>query len=214
MSPHPKLRVPVNDSDHALGPKEAPIELVEYGDFQCPHCGHAYPIVERLRENLGRELRFIYRHFPLSESHPDARNAARAAEAAGRQGRFWEMHALLFKNQDALDPDSLTGYAAAMGLDMEQWAGDFESGPVLAKLDADFRSGVRSGANGTPTFFLNGYRYDGDWSYGPFLEAMHHGASLILPPPWSRPRRTGAGVHPNCSISCRSPFSRDSISFL
>jgi protein-disulfide isomerase len=172
MSPRARLRVPVNDSDHALGPRDAPIELVEYGDFQCPHCGLAYPIIELLRENLGGELRFIYRHFPLAESHPDAPNAARAAEAAGRQGKFWEMHTLLFKNQDALDPDSLTGYAAALGLDMEQWAEDCGSEPIGAKVAADFQGGVRSGANGTPTFFLNGFRYDGDWSYGPFLEAM------------------------------------------
>jgi protein-disulfide isomerase len=173
MSPHAKLRVPVNDSDHVHGPKDAPIELVEYGDFQCPHCRQAFPVLELLRENLGNELRLVYRHFPITEVHPHALNAARAAEAAGRQGRFWEMHALLFKNQEALDPDSLTGYAAALGLDMEQWAGDSESDPVEAKIRADFQSGVRSGANGTPAFFLNGYRYDGDSDYASLLEAMH-----------------------------------------
>jgi protein-disulfide isomerase len=172
MSAGGKLRVPVNDADHAIGPKDAPIELVEYGDFQCPSCGQAYPVLEMLRENLGKDLRFIYRHFPLTGSHPDAENAARAAEAAGRQGRFWEMHALLFRNQSALDADSLSGYASAIGLDMEQWEGDMGSEAVAAKIAADFQGGLRSGANGTPTFFLNGFRYDGDWSYGPFLEAM------------------------------------------
>lgn len=172
----PRLRVPVGGSDHAVGREDAPIELVKYGDFQCPHCRVAFAIVELLRENVGRDLRFIYRHFPLAASHPDAPNAARAAEAAGRQGRFWEMHALLFKNQEALDPDSLAGYAASLGLDMEQWAGDLGSEPVQAKIVADFRGGVRSGVNGTPTFFVNGYRYDGDWSYGPLLEAMHTAA--------------------------------------
>jgi protein-disulfide isomerase len=172
MSAGSRLRVPVNESDHAIGPEDAPIELVEYGDFQCPSCGHAYPVLEMLREHLGKDLRFIYRHFPLTDSHPDAENAARAAEAAGRQGRFWEMHALLFKNQAALDHDSLTGYASAIGLDMEQWQGDMAGDAVSAKIAADFQSGLRSGANGTPTFFLNGFRYDGDWSYRPFLEAM------------------------------------------
>jgi protein-disulfide isomerase len=176
MSPGAKLRVPVNDSDHALGPKEAPIELVEYGDFQCPHCRQAFPVLELLRENLGQEMRLVYRHFPISASHLDATNAARAAEAASRQGRFWEMHALLFKNQEALDPDSLNGYAAALGLDMEQWAGDLESETVAGKVNADFQGGVRSGANKTPTFFLNGYRYDGDLDYASLLEAMHSAA--------------------------------------
>jgi protein-disulfide isomerase len=168
-----KLRVPVSDSDHAIGPKDAPIELVEYGDFQCQHCGEAFPILELLRENLGRDLRLIYRHFPLSASHLDATNAAHAAEAAGRQGRFWEMHAMLFKNQSALDRDSLAGYAAALGLDMEQWAEDMDSEAVADKVTADFQGGIRSGANRTPTFFLNGYRYEGELSYASLLGAMH-----------------------------------------
>jgi protein-disulfide isomerase len=172
MTPQAGLRVPVNDRDHARGPKNAPIVIVEYGDYQCPHCGRAYPILERLQEALGPNLRFVYRHFPIAEAHPDAPNAARAAEAAGRQGRFWEMHGLLFGNQDALDPSSLAGYAEALELDMERWARDLESEAVEAKVEADFRGGVRSGANGTPTFFVNGFRYDGDWSYGPFLEAL------------------------------------------
>lgn len=172
MNPQAKLRAPVNDQDHARGSKDAPIVIVEYGDYQCPHCGRAYPILERLQKTLDGDLLFVYRHFPMAESHPDAPNAARAAEAAARQGRFWEMHALLFANQDALDTDSLARYAEALGLDLERWARDFGSEEVGAKVEADFRSGVRSGANGTPAFFVNGYRYDGDWSYGPFLEAI------------------------------------------
>jgi protein-disulfide isomerase len=167
-----RLRVPVHDGDHARGPKDAPLVVVEYGDYQCPHCGHAYPIVERLRQALGDELCLVYRHFPLAEAHPDAPNAARAAEAAGRQGRFWDMHALLFRNQNALDPGSLAGYADALGLDMDRWIRDMESDAIEAKVETDFQGAVRSGANGTPTFFVNGYRYDGDWSYEPFLEAL------------------------------------------
>lgn len=179
MSPQARLRLPVNEKDHKLGPEKAPIVIVEYGDYQCPHCGSAYPIMERLRKSLGDDLLFVYRHFPMAGAHPDAPNAARAAEAAGRQHRFWEMHALLFENQGSLDSDSLVGYAEALDLDMERWLLDMDSDAIEAKVEEDFKSGVRSGANGTPTFFLNGYRYDGDWSYEPFLEAV----SSLIPSP-------------------------------
>jgi protein-disulfide isomerase len=172
MNPHARLRVPITASDHARGPADAPVDLVEYGDYQCPHCGEAFPILERLVETLGAELRFVFRHFPLVTTHPDAINAARAAEAAGRQGRFWDMHALLFTNQDALDPASLAGYARVLGLDMEQWYADMAGDEVTDKVEGDFQGGVRSGANGTPAFFLNGFRYDGDWSYGPLRDAI------------------------------------------
>jgi protein-disulfide isomerase len=177
MSLQSRLRVPLNQNDHTRGPKQAPIVIVEYGDYQCPHCGRAYPILDRLQKALGDDLLFVYRHFPIAESHPDAPNAARAAEAAGRQGRFWEMHALLFENQSALDSDSLVGYAEALDLDMERWLLDMDSDAIEAKVEEDFKGGVRSGANGTPTFFLNGFRYDGDWSYEPFLEAISSGIS-------------------------------------
>lgn len=173
MTPQARLRLPVNEKDHKRGAQDSPIVIVEYGDYQCPHCGLAFPILERLQKTLGDDLLFVYRHFPIAESHPDAPNAARAAEAAGRQGRFWEMHALLFENQNALDSDSLVGYAEALDLDMERWLLDMDSDAIEAKVKEDFKSGVRSGANGTPTFFLNGFRYDGDWSYEPFLEAIH-----------------------------------------
>jgi len=177
MSAQARLRLPVNEKDNMLGPRNAPIVIVEYGDFQCPHCARAYPIMERLRKHLGENLLFVYRHFPMAEAHPDAPNAARAAEAAGRQGRFWEMHALLFENQGALDADSLVGYAEELDLDMERWLLDMDSDAIEAKVEEDFKSGVRSGANGTPTFFVNGYRYDGDWSYEPFLEALTSGVA-------------------------------------
>jgi len=177
MTPQARLRLPVNEKDHQRGPQDAPIVIVEYGDYQCPHCGRAFPILERLQKSLGKDMLFVYRHFPIAESHPDAPNAARAAEAAGRQGRFWEMHALLFENQSAFDSDSLVGYAESLDLDMERWLLDMDSDAIEAKVEEDFKSGVRSGANGTPTFFLNGYRYDGDWSYEPFLEAISAGIS-------------------------------------
>jgi len=172
MTAGARLRLPVNEKDHMRGPKNAPIVIVEYGDYQCPHCARAFPIVEQLQKSLGDNLLFVYRHFPIAESHPDAPNAARAAEASGRQGRFWEMHSLLFENQSSLDSDSLVGYAESLDLDMKRWLLDMDSDAIEDKVEEDFKSGVRSGANGTPTFFVNGSRYDGDWSFEPFLEAV------------------------------------------
>ena len=116
-----RLRVPVSNADHSQGPKNAPLVLVEYGDYECPHCGRAYPIVKQVQQTLGNELLFVFRNFPLAEIHPHAMNAARAAEAAGRQGRFWEMHDLLFENQDRLDDQSLQAYASSLELDLDKF---------------------------------------------------------------------------------------------
>ena len=154
----------VGANDHAAGPADAPVTLVEYGDFECPYCGQAYPIVKALQERLGSRLRFVFRNFPLSESHPHAEHAAEAAEAAGAQGRFWEMHDLLYENQRALRDPALIGYATALGLDAERLARELDEGTWAARVQADFRGGVRSGVNGTPTFFINGERYDGSWA--------------------------------------------------
>ena len=172
MNYQAKLRVPVNAADHARGPENAPITLLEYGDYQCPHCARAFPVTERLQKALGADLRFVFRHFPLRELHPDAMNAALAAEAAGRQGKFWDMHGMLFRNQNALDPESLIAQASELRLDLTAWTRDMESERANSKVLADFQSGVRSGVNGTPTFFVNSVRYDGDWSYEPFLEEL------------------------------------------
>jgi protein-disulfide isomerase len=172
MNYQAKLRVPINPGDHARGPENAPIILLEYGDYQCPHCGRAYPVTERLHKALGNDLRFVFRHFPLGDLHPNAMNAARAAEAAGRQGKFWEMHGLLFRNQNALDPESLIAHASELRLDTKAWIRDMEGEMTNSKVLEDFQSGVRSGVNGTPTFFVNGVRYDGDWSSERFLEEL------------------------------------------
>jgi protein-disulfide isomerase len=172
MNYQAKLRVPINAADHTRGSKDAPIILLEYGDYQCPHCGRAYPVTERLGKVLGDNLRFVFRHFPLGELHPYATNAALAAEAAGRQGKFWDMHGTLFRNQIALDPESLMAHASDLELDLKTWIRDMESEITNSKVLSDFQSGVRSGVNGTPTFFVNGVRYDGDWSYEPFLEEL------------------------------------------
>jgi protein-disulfide isomerase len=133
---------------------------VEYGDFECPHCGAAFPIVERIRERLGDRLRFVYRHFPLSEAHPHAQHAAEIAEAAGDRGAFWPMHRTLFEHQDALDDASLIRYAASVGVDVEWAAEVLAAGTFASRVRVQFMGGVRSGVNGTPTFFINGLRYD------------------------------------------------------
>jgi len=158
-----QLSPPVGPRDHAAGPKDAPVTLVEYGDFQCPHCGRAYPIVKQVQRALGSQLRFVFRHFPLTKIHPEAEHAAEAAEAAGAQGAFWQMHDRLFERQFALDDDHLVEYATELGLDADRIRGELEAGTHSAHVRDDFMSGVKSGVNGTPTFFINGVRYDGSW---------------------------------------------------
>lgn len=168
---------PVNEQDHAAGPENAPVTLVEYGDYECPYCGMAHPIVKRAQRELGNELRFVFRNFPLAEAHPHARLAAQAAEAAGAQGKFWEMHDALFEHQDALEPDDIIGYAKSLGLDLVQLTQDLKAGTYAKRVRDDFRSGVRSGVNGTPTFFVNGSRYDGSWANEKaFIHALHEAA--------------------------------------
>jgi len=158
-----RLRVPVTDADHSQGPKNAPLVLVEYGDYECPHCGAAHPIVKQVQQTLAHELRFVFRNFPLASTHPHALNAARAAEAAGLQGRFWEMHDLLFENQGQLNDESLLAHAESLGLDTNRFVEDAGSDAVLARIEVDIEGGARSGVNGTPTFFANGVRVDGGW---------------------------------------------------
>jgi formate-nitrite transporter family protein len=158
------LTPPVSEADHSAGPDGAPVTLVEYGDYECPYCGMAHPIVKRAQGELGSQLRFVFRNFPLAEAHPHARLAAQAAEAAGAQGKFWEMHDMLFEHQDALEVEDLVAYAKAIGLDTQQFARDLENGRYATRVRDDFRSGVKSGVNGTPTFFMNGARYDGSWA--------------------------------------------------
>ena len=167
-----KLVPPVGPRDHVQGPEDARVTLVEYGDFQCPHCGAAYVILKKIQEVIGKQLRFVFRHFPLTQIHPHAEPAAEASEAAGAQDRFWEMHDLLFENQHLLDPRHLVGFAEALNLDTERFVREFESHRYHERVREDFMSGVRSGVNGTPTFFINGYRYEGSWDLMPLLEAL------------------------------------------
>ena len=166
------LFTPIGPRDHTLGPDDAPATLVEYGDYECPHCGRAYPIVESVRRRLGDSLRFAYRHFPLTQIHPHAADAAEMAEVAGAHSHFWPMHHMLFAHQAALDPGHLVAYAEQIGLDPRQAAAELLTHTYASRVREDFLSGVRSGVNGTPTFFINGVRYDGSWDEPDLLEAL------------------------------------------
>ncbi|MCW3089712.1 MAG: oxidoreductase [Ferruginibacter sp.] len=170
MSNH--LTPPVNAKDHIQGNEDAVIELVEYGDYQCPHCGRAYPILKNIQRRLGKDVKFVFRNFPLAESHPNAVHAAIAAEAAALQNEFWEMHDTLFENQRRLSDNALLSYAEQLGLSIEQFRKDFEDEKQSAKVENDLESGIRSGVNGTPSFFINGAKYNGNWEEEEFFEYL------------------------------------------
>jgi protein-disulfide isomerase len=164
-----RLQPPLNSQDHLRGNLEARVALVEYGDFECPHCGRAHFMVNSLLDALGDDLLFVFRNFPLSQVHPHAFRAAQAAEAAGLQGSYWKMHNMLFENQQFLEDEDLFRYAERCGLDLGDFARDIDSEVVAARIRADFLSGARSGVNGTPTFFVDGERYEGSWELPAFL---------------------------------------------
>jgi len=158
------LRPPFSEKDHYQGDLHAPLELVEYGDYQCPYCGRAYPIIKRIQSKLGKDLRFVFRNFPLTDAHPQAYTAALAAEAAGRQDVYWKMHDLLYEKQESMSGQRFfSELATTLGLDIAKFEADLQDPAIANKVDEDFESGVRSGVNGTPGFFINGLRYDGDW---------------------------------------------------
>ena len=169
----PELTMPVTpDRDHVRGPADATAELVEYGDYECPFCAAAYPAVEDLLAGAGDAIRFAFRHFPMTTVHPHADRAAEAAEAAGAQGRFWPMHELLFANQDRLGDRDLLGYARILDLDVDRFAREMATRAHLDRVREDLMSGVRSGVNGTPTFFTNGVRHDGPHDARSLAEAL------------------------------------------
>ena len=167
-----KLITPINKEDHVIGFKQATVELVEYGDFECPHCGAAYSVVKQLLSRFSKQLLFSYRHFPLIEVHPHAFRAAEAAEAAGSQGKFWEMHDLLFENQGRLDDIALLEYAAILNLDLEDFSNGLKEGRYKPKVGGDLMSGVKSGVKGTPTFFINNIKYDGLYDFDALARAI------------------------------------------
>jgi protein-disulfide isomerase len=173
----PMLSVPVSDDrDHIQGPADAVVTLVEYGDYECPYCGAAYPIVKRIQRQMADRLRFVFRNFPITTSHPHAEMAAEAAEAAGAQARVWEMHDLLFENQRRLTAQDLRSYAEALGLDLERFDHELAEHAHADRVREDFMSGVRSGVNGTPTFFINGVRHDASFDYETLLGAIEEAA--------------------------------------
>jgi protein-disulfide isomerase len=167
------LATPVTEErDHIQGPPDAPVTLLEYGDYECPYCGAAYPIIKDVQARMGDRLRFVFRNFPITTSHAHAEQAAEAAEAAGAQGRFWEMHDLLYENQKRLGDDDLRAYAQRIGLDLERFDKELAEHVHAPRVREDFMSGVRSGVNGTPTFFINGARYDDAYDVETLLAAL------------------------------------------
>jgi formate-nitrite transporter family protein len=166
------LAIPVSAHDHARGPAEAPLTVVQYGDFECPHCALAHPRLTEIANELGDSLRLVYRHFPLTDVHPRAQRAAEAAEAAAKQGRFWEMVPLLYANNERLDDETLLRCAKKAGADAKRLMKEVGSGAHAARVRADYLGGLRSGVSGTPTFFINGERYEGTLGLDSLVSAL------------------------------------------
>jgi protein-disulfide isomerase len=167
-----ELKIPVSSKDHVQGDEHAPAVLVEYGDYECPHCGHAYPIVKRVQKHFGKRLGFVFRNFPLNEIHPNAEAAAESAEFAGANGKFWEMHDGIFENQGSLSLPMLLELAKELGLSEEGLGGALTSREFASRVKSDFIGGARSGVNGTPTFFINGERFDGPPDFEDLVAAI------------------------------------------
>jgi protein-disulfide isomerase len=157
------LTVPIHERDHLRGSPDAPVVLVEYGDFECPYCGAVYAVLKKLEKDLPDTLAVVFRQFPLVNVHPHAQLAAEASEAAGAQGKFWRMHDLLFEHQDALAPADLVRYGTALHLDLKRFAGDLSAHLFLPKIQGDMEGGLQSGVRGTPTFFINGVLHKGGY---------------------------------------------------
>jgi len=166
------LKPPVSSSDHLQGDPQAPAILVEYGDYECPHCGHAYPIVKRVQKHFGKRLAFVFRNFPLNEIHPNAEAAAETAEFAAAHQKFWEMHDAIFENQDQLGLELLVGLADQLGLPTSELEKALEAGKFTPRVKSDFIGGARSGVNGTPTFFINGERHNGPFEFEDLVAAI------------------------------------------
>ena len=172
------LTMPVDkDRDHIQGPVDATVTLVQYGDYECPYCGEAYPIVKEVQARMGKRLRFVFRNFPISTSHPHAERAAEAAEAASAQGRFWEMHDTLYEHQRRLRDEDLRAYAEQLELDLDRFDKEMAEHVHAERIHEDFMSGVRSGVNGTPTFYINHVRHDDSYDADTLLEALERAES-------------------------------------
>jgi protein-disulfide isomerase len=167
-----RLIPPVSHRDHCQGDSAATITLVQYGDYQCPDCKTVHGIIQSIQQQLGNQIRFVFRHFPQSNIHPEAYHAAEAAEAAASQQKFWEMHAHLLKHQSQLTDGYLVEYAIALHLNIEQFLQEMASDCHMARVDADIESGIQSGVIKTPTFFINSVKYNGDQSLETLLDAL------------------------------------------
>jgi len=172
----------VDVKDWMRGSADAPVTLLEYADFECSFCSQAFRELKRLEQVLGDRVRFVFRHFPITRAHPHAQLAAEAAEAAGAQGKFWEMHDTLFTNQDALELSDLLAYADDLGLDRARFTRDLQEHRFLPKVRRDFMAGVRSGVNGTPTLFIDGKRWDGPYAATALLAGIRGGRSPDVEP--------------------------------
>ena len=173
------LTLRVSARDHIEGDDEALVTLVEYGDYQCPYCGQAHPIIKQLQRSFGKGLRFVFRNFPLTRSHPYALIAAQAAEAAALQGKFWDMHDLIFEDQQNLEPKVLPKWAQNIGLDLDQFKTAVNERKVAKRIEEDYASGLDSGVDGTPTFFINGTHYEGEDDYDSLRSALLDAAEAI-----------------------------------
>lgn len=172
-----KLKPAVSVQDHMKGDLHAPVILVEYGDFQCPHCGAAYPIVKQIVKDFKEKMAFVFRHFPLAEAHPYAQAAAVASEAAANQDKFWQMHALIFENQRLLSVEMLLQLAESLKLDMRTFGHDFKDPKLFKKVEDQFESGILSGVNGTPSFYINGIKYEDSYDYESLTRAIDRAIS-------------------------------------
>ena len=172
MTQRTHLVVPITDRDHSQGPASAGVTLVQYGDYECPYTRRSTWVVQAIQQQLGEQLRFVYRNFPLTEIHPHALHAALAAEAAAVQGKFWEMHDYIFHHQHTLEDADLAQFAEAVGLDVQRYARDMTGKATLVRIEEDVESGERSGVQGTPTFFINGVLYRGSWEHDALLAAL------------------------------------------
>jgi protein-disulfide isomerase len=166
------LKQPITAEDHAQGPESAEVTLVEYGDYECPYCGQAFPIVKQVQKQFGKRLRFVFRNFPLSQMHPHAEAAAEVAEFAGAQGKFWQMHDELYENQASFGEALYLSLGEELGLSSTAMRQALTEGIFKARVRADFSGGVRSGVNGTPTFFISGHRHDGSFEFETLVSAI------------------------------------------
>jgi protein-disulfide isomerase len=182
----------VDDKDWLRGPADARVILLEYGDYECPFCGRAFWELKKLERMAGDAVRFAFRHFPLTQAHPHAALAAEAAEAAGAQGHFWEMHDTLFMNQHNLEPAALVSYASEVGLDVPRFTRELQEHRYQPRVRRDFLEGVRSGVNGTPTFFIDGVRWNGPYTAEALLAGIRGEVAPDMEPmtglPWEGAR--------------------------